>query len=232
MRKGILIAVVFMAVLSCKKSKGPKQEEAPLPPAKAVLSAPTNNAACIEGTSLSALQSSVTLSWTQAANADSYDIVVKNLLTNVAQTLSSSQPSVVATLSKSTPYSWYVVSKSSKASSTAQSEVWRFYNAGDVAAAYAPFPAEMVSPVYDQTINAVNGKITLDWTASDVDNDIASYAIYLGATNSPVLLNENVTSSELANVSVTTNTTYYWKVVTKDAAGNTSDSGVFKFRVN
>jgi hypothetical protein len=31
---------------------------------------------------------------------------------------------------------------------------------------------------------------------------------------------------------VVANTTYYWKVITRDTKGNTSDSGVFEFKTN
>jgi hypothetical protein len=36
----------------------------------------------------------------------------------------------------------------------------------------------------------------------------------------------------LNNVSVTSKNTYYWKIVTKDSQGNSSDSDIFVFKVN
>ncbi|MBC8054852.1 MAG: hypothetical protein H7Y13_17475 [Sphingobacteriaceae bacterium] len=231
MRIVILVVLTLITAFGCKKG-GSKPGTQELPPSKAVLISPAKNAVCIEGTSVSASQSAVLLSWNAASNTDTYEIVVKNLFTNAESKSTSSQPSVSVTLLKNTPYSWYVISKSAKASSTAQSEVWKFYNSGEGAISYAPFPAEIVSPVFDQNINAVNSKVTLDWTGSDADNDIVSYAVYLGTTSSPALLNGNVTVTELSNVTVTANTPYFWKVITKDSAGNTSDSGVYRFNVN
>jgi len=54
----------------------------------------------------------------------------------------------------------------------------------------------------------------------------------LGTTNSPSVLQSNLTTSVLNNVTVNSAVTYYWKVVTKDLKGNTSDSGVYSFTVN
>jgi hypothetical protein len=36
----------------------------------------------------------------------------------------------------------------------------------------------------------------------------------------------------LSDVSVSSSTTYYWKVITRDSKGNTSESEVGQFRVN
>jgi hypothetical protein len=65
-----------------------------------------------------------------------------------------------------------------------------------------------------------------------VDNDIAGYDVYFGANPSPALYQGNLAPTVTTlSVTVTTNT-YYWKVITKDGKGNSSDSGVFKFVVN
>ena len=61
---------------------------------------------------------------------------------------------------------------------------------------------------------------------------LALFKVYLGTTNSPSVLQSNQIASVLSNVSVSSATTYYWKVVTKDLKGNTSDSGVYSFTVN
>jgi hypothetical protein len=121
---------------------------------------------------------------------------------------------------------------SSKISTTALSDTWKFYNAGEAVTSYAPFPADMVTPKMAQRITPVAGKISLDWTGSDVDSDIANYDIYLGTTATPTLLKANQVDSALPDVTVTAGTTYYWKVITRDSKGNTSDSGVFIFYTN
>jgi fibronectin type 3 domain-containing protein len=80
-----------------------------------------------------------------------------------------------------------------------------------------------------QTIEAVNGKITLSWNGSDVDNDIVTYDVYLSDSASPALLQSNVSENALKDVSVSAGKTYYWKIITRDSKGNTSDSGIYLF---
>ena len=82
-----------------------------------------------------------------------------------------------------------------------------------------------------QNLSAIAGKITLDWAGTDVDDDIVSYNIYFSTGASPALVMSNLTPS-FFDVSVAPNNTYYWKVITKDAKGNTSDSGVYQVKVN
>lgn len=231
MRYLLFLIPLLISTSSCKKKPAPVPDP-PIAPAKAVLISPAQNEACNNGTVISATQSSVQLKWAKSDNTDSYDVVVKNLETGASTTASAgANLQLDIALIRNTPYSWYVVSKSSASNSTAQSDVWKFYNAGPATAFYPPYPADAMSPAMGTNVTAVAGKITLSWTGSDADNDIASYDVYLGTTNSPSLLS-NVTASPLTNVTVSAGTTYYWKVVTRDARGNTSDSGIYQFRVN
>lgn len=82
-------------------------------------------------------------------------------------------------------------------------------------------------------MSVVAGKVDLKWKGSDADNDIIGYEVYLGTTATGMtILESNVTNMFLTGVSVTPGTKYYWKVVTKDARGNTSNSITFNFSVN
>ncbi len=73
--------------------------------------------------------------------------------------------------------------------------------------------------------------VALQWEASDVDNDIASYTVFLDTANPPVAEVGNISNTNL-DVTVTSGLVYYWKVVTTDAVGNASDSQIFQFGVN
>jgi hypothetical protein len=53
------------------------------------------------------------------------------------------------------------------------SETWKFYNSGSGTIAYAPFPAEVVSPLMGQNVTASINKIALEWIGSDANNNIA-----------------------------------------------------------
>lgn len=236
MRKLIILLTLITAFSSCKKGgKGdkdvPKEPEV-LAPVKSTLLAPARDEACIEGTIISNTESKVNFTWSVSANTDIYEIVIKNLITNTIVNRTSNTNSSEVNLSRNTPYSWYVVSKSNKIATTTQSEVWKFYNAGPGATSYAPFPGEILSPLLGQTIDAVNGKITLRWKGSDVDNDILNYDIYFGTQQNPPLLKANIVAELDNDISVNAQTTYYWRIVTRDVKGNTSDSGIFQFKVS
>jgi hypothetical protein len=213
---------------------GSKNNPAPdLPsPDKALLIFPEKDAICTTGTLVSATTSSLTLKWNAANNTDSYDVTVKNLLTGTLTTQTTTKTELTVNLLVNTPYSWVVTSKSSKVNKPATSDTWKFYNSGPGIVSYAPFPAEIVAPNFKQNVTATNGKVTLDWNGSDVDGDIVSYDVYFDTKNSPAIFKAGVTDSILNDVAVTSGSTYYWRVITKDSKGNSSDSGVFQFTVN
>jgi hypothetical protein len=230
MRRIVFILIVLTVISAC----GGGKKQAPIPePSAAILSAPLNNEACVTGVALSDTESKINLVWSAASNVESYELTITNLLTKAQQTQSTTSTSTEITLKRNTPYSWFVTSKSTKTATTAKSSIWKFYNPGLGASSFPPYPAEIVSPTMGQLVNLNAGKITFQWKGSDADNDILNYDIYLGTNfnNLPVIKSQHTTTS-LPDVSVNANTTYYWKVVSRDGKGNTSDSGLYEFKSN
>jgi hypothetical protein len=88
---------------------------------------------------------------------------------------------------------WFVVSKSVKSTVKAQSDTWKFYNAGPGTISHPLFPAESLSPSYAQNVTALNGTINLTRAATDPDNDIAGYDIYFGIDANPAKYKSNLT---------------------------------------
>ena len=226
MKNKILLLLVIVAI-GCHK-----KDPISVVPDPATLVFPALNAVCTAGTVISTTQSTVIFNWNASANTNSYDLTIKNLLTGVTTTQNVGTNQLAVTLLRNTPYSWYVVSKSISTSTTAKSDTWKFYNSGPGTVNYPPFPAAITAPVFSQNITAANNVVNLLWTGSDTDGDIVGYDVYFGTTSSPPLLKSNVADMFLNNVSVPTKTTYYWKIVTKDLMGNTSDSGLYQFTVN
>jgi hypothetical protein len=229
MRKPILLVVISVLLFclgACKKDKTPSDPE------KVVLLLPAKDEACTTGIVISASENTVHFTWNSAENTEVYELNVKNLLSGKVDIHSTSNTEFDAQLSRNTPYSWFIVSKTASSAKTAVSEIWKFYNSGLGTVSYAPYPAEIVSPIMGQNISASAGKISLDWNGSDVDNDVATYDVYLGTSSTPVSLKSNLTESVLNEVEVTSGSTYYWKIITKDLKGNTSESGVYQFKVN
>jgi predicted small lipoprotein YifL len=233
MKRLTLILFGTFILTACGNKGEVKPDEVAPPPAEAVLVAPAQNEVCTQGTVISATQSTVQLKWNAAKATDSYEITIKNLEkgTTVTQTTTTTQFDV--TMDRNTPYSWFVTSKSAATTATAKSAVWKFYNSGPGIVNYAPFPAEPVNPAAGQNVAAVDGKVNLTWTGADADNDISGYDIYLGTSVTSIpLVKSNITDMFLNGNAVISGATYYWRVVTRDSKGNTSDSGVLSFKVN
>ena len=65
---------------------------------------------------------------------------------------------------------------------------------------------------------------------NDVEDNIIFYDVYFDVNSAPVLHASDLTASEW-NLPVTSNTIYYWKVITKVEQGNSSDFSVYQFKV-
>lgn len=230
-----LLILAVLALTGCGKSSTNPDPEPVVTvngPAKATLTFPAQNSVCNSGTVISTTQASVVLSWAGGANTDSYEVDVKNLLTGAVTVQTATTNQLTVTLLRGTPYSWYVVSKSGSVTATATSDTWKFYMAGLGVTSYAPFPASVTAPTFGQVFAAATATVNLSWAGSDTDNDISGYDVYFGTTASPTVYKSNVSDMFVNNVPVTSGNTYYWRVVTKDSQGNTSNSELFQFKVN
>jgi hypothetical protein len=229
MKKALfLISLLFLLNRCGKEDPVP---DVPENPTIANLVFPYENSLCNEGTNITASESTVLFEWEAGEYADKYVLNLKNLTTGVITTHQTSDTEIPVILFRGTPYSWYVVSKSNSVAATATSAIWKFYNAGEGVRSYAPFPAEILIPSMASTVNSVSGMITLDWNGSDVDGDIEGYDVCFGTTTTPGIIYSNVNESILNNVPVSSNTIYYWEIITKDSHGNKSYSGVYQFKV-
>ncbi|MBT9189807.1 hypothetical protein [Zobellia russellii] len=219
------------AFCSCSSGDDGTKDNTPpkesLPPDASALVFPENNEECNQGDIISATQSKVTFKWNASSHTDSYTLTLKNLETNETTENDATTNSLALTISRNTPYSWNIISKSNETTDTATSETWKFYNAGEGNENYAPFPAEVLTPTMGANVDQ---PLTLSWKGSDVDNDIASYEVYLGTTNPPVTLHANTTDSKIDDVALSPATAYYWRVVTTDENGSSSQSPVFEFK--
>ena len=221
-----LLFVVLTILSSCKKDDGDGGGSTPPPvpaPTAVTLNAPTKNSECLDG-------ENVEFKWTASENTDSYEIIVKNLLTQVPLNQTTSSTSTTIKLTKGQPYSWYIISKSNSTTETAESEKWKFYLKGDPVNNYSPFPADLISPKSEATVTA--GSVKFEWSGSDADSgDTLTYDIYIDTSNPPTTkVKSNQTSSSI-NHDMNTPGTYFWKVISKDNSGSNSDSGVSKFKV-
>jgi hypothetical protein len=192
---------------------------------------PYENSLCTEGTNVTQLESTVLFEWEKDQYTDNYELKLKNLNTGDLSSHKTNSTEISITLKLATPYEWYIISTSNSVSEIVQSATWRFYNAGVAIESYAPFPAEIISPTMAEIITTTESEINLNWSGSDVDNDIIGYDVFFGRTTTPEIIKSDLNESILKNVSITPNTIYYWKIITKDSHGNKSDSGVYQFKI-
>jgi len=205
------------------------------PPTAAALTLPANNTVCYEGANVSSLTSDVSFSWSTAKDTEIYELVITNLntLTNTTKSVNSENKATVS-LNKGTPYRWYIISKSNKSKETANSEVWKFYLAGDGASTFAPFPALIIAPVSGASVTPNAGKVNLIWSGADPDTKVLSYEIYIDTDQAKVLNRQvvpSVTASSNLLVTVKSGTIYYWSVKTTDGILS-SYTIPYSFRVN
>lgn len=233
MRIGLLILMLVFIIAGCSNSGNGDDTPPPPPPppSAATLVFPDNNTECNEGEILSENQSRVTFEWSAAQNTDSYEVNLRNLDTNGTIMINVSTNSAPIIIDRGAPYEWFVVSKAIGTSATANSATWKFYNQGPGIANYAPFPAEALYPSRGSSIDPSGGTVTLEWSTSDVDGDILEFDIYFDTDPDPVTI-LGTTSDTTLDAAINSGTIYYWRVLSRDSAGNSSESEIFEFRVN
>jgi hypothetical protein len=236
---GLLAVIGLMILGGCSKGGDPTPTPTPTPPTPTVnppgavtLSAPEKNKTCEPGAVISDTQREVSFSWTASANTDSYDMAITDLNTNAVTTVAGiTGTSTKVNLTKGTPYSWKLTSKSTKTTQTGTSDSWNFYLAGAGIGNFAPFPASIVSPLPGATVTPKAGKVTLAWTGSDPENDKLTYTVSIDAVDgkqTPAVALTNITAST-ADVAVESGKLYFWRIKTSDGS-NTSTTIVYQFK--
>lgn len=218
----LFIAILLLLQVSCSSS----DDSGSIGGAVSLIF-PENNSECTEGAVVNNDHSTITFQW-QSTQAESYEVFVKNLTTNLTANTTFTANEGPITLERGTAYEWYVVAKAG-GEENGKSDTWRFYNAGVGTENYAPFPAVAVNPQRGQSVNATSN-VNLQWQGNDVDGDITGYEVFFG-TSEQTLTGIGSTAQSSMSANVVSGQTYYWRVVTRDGAGNTSQSELFDFRV-
>jgi hypothetical protein len=207
----------------------------PIPePSSATLIFPENNTECNTGIldPNDETVSTVTFEWNASENTDRYTVNITNLNTGTTGFSNTNTNSVDITILRGVPYEWWVTSRANGNTVSADSERFRFYNEGPGVENYAPFPAVAVRPQRGINLDASTTSVILEWSGSDVDNDITGYEVFFGTDSNPTTSIGTSTENTLADVAIASGNTYYWRVVTSDSQNNTSTSEIFEFRVN
>lgn len=229
------IVLLFGSLILLVNSCTPEEPVVPINPSAPTLISPANDETCLDGTSINDSQSNVDFRWSSAANALSYELVVTNLLTQSSQTYPATSNQTTVALTKAEPYNWSVKSIGEVGSVPSQSTQWKFYLAGDAVVNFAPFPSELISPQSGANVTPdINNLIKLQWNASDVDDDLAQFEVYLDKNDATTIIKTIAyqTEEESIEIDVENGSTYYWKIIAIDTNQNQSSSGVYTFRTN
>ena len=229
------IILLFGSLILLVNSCTPEEPVVPINPSAPTLISPANDETCLDGTSINDSQSNVDFRWSSAANALSYELVVTNLLTQSSQTYPATSNQTTVALTKAEPYNWSVKSIGEVGSIPSQSTQWKFYLAGDAVVNFAPFPSELISPQSGANVTPdINNLIKLQWNASDVDDDLAQFEVYLDKNDATTIIKTIAyqTEEESIEIDVENGSTYYWKIIAIDTNQNQSSSGVYTFRTN
>lgn len=226
MRNIVYIGLCAALLWGCGK------DDPPASPGPVNLVFPENNSLCVTGVSLGETTSEVTFRWLAASNTDRYEIVVTHLGTSNTQRQVTSGLSLPVVLQKGTPYSWQVTAINLDSGKETPGPVWQFFNAG-ASQFYPPFPARVLEPASGASVLPDSGgQVLLRWASADVDNDLRESEVYLGEDPSALSL---ITTLGFPvsqfRVPVSPGVVYYWQVLSRDAQGNTSLSGLYSFRV-
>ena len=204
----------------------PAQNTAPTVP---TLVSPTNGQFCIDNTQ--------TFQWNAATDAEgnaiTYQIQVATDqgFTQIAFDQTASTTSRTLSLDKGTQYYWRVKATDSKGASSNYSSSFNLYTEGEGISNYLPFAPELVNPLLNATESGGND-VTLQWTASDVDNDQLTFDVYFDTIDPPVNLQSQDLATNELTVPTTTSTDYYWKVVVKDGKGGITTGQVWSFKTD
>jgi uncharacterized protein (TIGR02145 family) len=90
-----------------------------------------------------------------------------------------------------------------------------------------PDPAANPNP--DNDAIDIMTDATLQWTASDPEQDAMTYDIYFGTTANPPLLEEGLTNTSYDPGILDYETKYYWKITVHDDHGNATPGSTWNF---
>lgn len=215
-----ILLVCALLAIGCKKD--------PSPPGDVELVSPAKNSECSPVNSDSGNTNLVQFSWQAASNTDTYTLRVNELDAGTTQMKTTTALSEILAIEKGTPFSWSVTAENTEVTETSVSETWFFYSPG-TETSFAPFPVEVVRPNGPKAFVDDDGEVLLEWKGSDLDNDIDGYELYFGTTDNPALFASLGVNETSTKVSVVAETIYYWRLVTTDREGNSSDTGILSF---
>ena len=232
MKKIFYYLLIGLTFVNCG---GGGSEPEPPPPANRAPSSPSLIAPADE---LLCVDPAVDLQWSASSDPDgdniTYEIQIAtdNAFSNIAQSLTISQTSTTVTLEADMAYYWRVRASDQKNAKSSYTATRKFYTYGIGVTNHLPFAPTLVAPDNNAVVAPSGDKVTLEWTASDVDTeDTLSYEVIWGTDNPPTENTMNATTESL-EITVAASTTYFWKVIVKDNNGGETIGQIWTFKTD
>ena len=224
MKKVFLITILI--VLGCVPEPTPD-------PGTVNLVAPNDLESCTTASRVNDLERQVRFQWTAALNADQYELIIENTLTNQQFRSSTYLLNISVILPAGFPYQWFVRSKSSLTTASADSQTWSFYLEDLPGESHFPFPAKLLQPENNSIVSLTNSReVLFSWQAKDLDEDITSYHLYIGSSEDQLSLKrEGILQTQTTEI-LDEKSEYFWQVITIDENTNQSRSKVFSFQTD
>ena len=236
MKRYFLVTTLFLIAYSCSSGGDdpvPMPNPTPAgntPPPITTLIAPTNNQLCIDN--------NLVFEWEAVADPDgdavkyNLDISKNSDFTQITHSFSNlTSLTKTVELEKAIIYYWRVQAVDSKNASGDFSSIFQFYTEGNGEENHLPFAPTLILPQQNEIISG--STTTLSWGASDVDGDNLIYDIYLDTVNPPIAkVTTDYADKNYTALSLSANTTYYWKIVVKDGKGGNTIGQVWSFQTN
>ncbi len=156
-----------------------------------------------------------TLTWLPASNAASYAVYFGTSSTIGLATTTTGTSFTPGTLATGTTYYWKIVATNASGSTT--SPTWSFQTVIGASAA----------PAATSPLNGATGVLSGSSLAWHASTGATSYDVYFGTTASPSYV-ATVSGTAYTPAQLSAATTYYWKIVAKNAVGP-SNSSVWSF---
>ena len=125
-------------------------------------------------------------------------------------------------LESNTLYYWRVVARDANGSTT--STTWSFRTIGNATCEAGPDALSLLSPAADATNVSLDQNLSWSGGESQCPELTATYDVYFGTSSPPPLHHDNGTSKSWDPGALEQETTYYWRIVAKDANGTRSSS--------
>lgn len=199
------------------------------PPGTATLVFPPDNSDCLVSSDVSGNEMEIKFDWNDAENTNSYQLFVKNLITQVTESHTTTDSNKLVKVLKNTPYSWYVISMNNT-NHTSASGAWNFRTAANPVSSFSPYPAEAIFPTSFNRLDSGTNTVLLEWSTEGQIPEIKEYDVFFDVVSPPGFM-ATVTGSSSLSVQVSSGNIYYWRVVTKDHFENSSESQIFQFSV-